>query len=108
MARYDADVIEDFVPGKRTRKGRPLPADEVPRPRTVVAVPPSRARRFFRARSQAELRAHLRRLKEEGRLVTPAGKGLRCRVRIDGGRRPVREPWYVVEAPYAEAVPRCR
>lgn len=103
---YDAYVIEDFVPGKKTRGGQPLPPGEMARARTVVAVPPSRARRFFRARSDAELRAHLRRLRDEGRLLTSKGKGLRQRVRVGDGA--TREAWYVVEAPYPEAVPRIR
>jgi hypothetical protein len=104
VTAYDAYVIHDFVTGKRIRRGEPLPPGDAPRPRTVVAVPPSCARRFFRARDDRELHKHLRLLRERGVLLTSRGRGLRQRVRTTAGR----ECWYVVEAPYAEAVPRIR
>ena len=105
MTRYDAYVIPDFRPGKQLSR---RPGFEPEPPRTVVAIPPSRARRFFRARSDAELRAHLRRLRDEGKLLTSNGRGLRHNMRFEGRDGPTREPWYVVEAPNAEAVPRVR
>jgi hypothetical protein len=101
---YDAYVIHNFRPGKKTRLGQPLAEDELAEARTVVAVPRSRALCFFRARNERELLEHLRGIRRRGLLLTSKGRGLRHRVRTDGGL----EDWYVVEAPYPESVPRCR
>jgi hypothetical protein len=104
VADYDAYLIRDFVSGKKTRRGKPLQSAEAPEPKTVVAIPPSRARCFFRARDERELREHLGRLRRRGLLRTSKGRGLRQRIRTDAGL----EDWYVVEAPWPEAVPRFR
>jgi hypothetical protein len=68
-----AEVVElhdQFVKGRKTRRGRPLPNDEKPAPEPVVTlVHPASIDDFLGARSYGERLRHLRRLRDEGLLI---------------------------------------
>lgn len=64
------ELYDEFVKGRKTRGGQPLPADEMPRPEPVVTlVAPDAVDEFLGARSLRERTAHLRRLRDEGLLI---------------------------------------
>lgn len=71
-----AEVVEiaSFVKGKKTRRGRPLPTDEMPRSELVTAVAPAAIDRFLGARDATERTRHLRRLRDEGILIHNRGR----------------------------------
>lgn len=96
-----AGVVEipSFVKGKKTRRGEPLPPDEMPRPELVTAVARSEIDRFLGARDANERTAHLRRLRAEGRLIHNKG---RLTQKVRGQGVPTA---YVFRGP-AEAVPK--
>ena len=85
-----ADYVElwgEFRKGKTTRNGRPLPAAEMPLPEPVVTlVAPHRIEAFLGARNRREVLAHLRRLRDEGLLISDRDR-LQQRVRGQGVRR---------------------
>lgn len=91
--------IPDFVKGRKTRRGEPLPPEEIPRPELVTAVAPSEIDAFLGARSPAERIRHLRRLRDEGVLIHSKG---RLQQRIRGHDIPRA---YVFRG-YAASVPR--
>lgn len=99
-----AQVVElhdEFVKGRKTRDGRPLPPDEMPQPeRVVTMVAPDAVDDFLGARSVAERVAHLRRLRDEGLLICHGRGRLYQYVRGQGVRTA-----YVFRAP-AHDVPR--
>jgi hypothetical protein len=78
--------IPDFTKGKRTRRGRPLPPNEMPEPFPVVAIPCEEIDAVIGARNVEERRRFLRQQKLLGRLVTDEGR-LTQRVRVGEGRR---------------------
>lgn len=71
-----AEVVEipDFVKGKKTRRGEPLPPEEMPQPELVTAVAPAVIDAFLRARSYGERIRHLRELRDEGMLIHSKGR----------------------------------
>jgi len=74
MARV-LELHDQFVKGKRTRRGRWLPNDEKPTPEQVVTiVAPHEIDRFIGARTYGERLAHLRRLRDEGTLIHSKGR----------------------------------
>jgi hypothetical protein len=91
--------IPDFRKGKQTRRGQPTPTDPFP----VTVVGRDEAREFFNARTDADLRRHLRGLRDLGLLVHAKGR-LTQPVRVGEGQRVAA---YVVRGPAAE-VPRLR
>ncbi len=91
--------IPDFRKGKQTRRGQPTPTD----PFLVTVVDRGEAREFFNARTDTELRRHLRGLRDLGLLVHAKGR-LTQPVRVGEGQRVAA---YVVRGPAAE-VPRLR
>lgn len=102
----EADVatvveIPDFVKGRKTRRGEPLPPEEMPRPELVTAVAPSEIDAFLGARSPDERRRHLQRLRDEGILIHAKGR-LQQRIR---GQDP---SWAYVFRGHAEQVPRVK
>jgi hypothetical protein len=91
--------IPDFRKGKQTRRGVPTPTD----PFLVTVVRRDEAREFFNARTDAELRRHLRGLRDLGLLVHSPDL-LTQTVRV-GERERIRA--YVVKGPAAD-VPKLR
>jgi hypothetical protein len=91
--------IHDFRKGKQTRRGQPTPTDPFP----VTVVHRDEAREFFNARTDTELRRHLRGLRDLGMLVHSPGR-LTQTVRV-GERERVSA--YVLRGQTAD-VPRLR
>jgi hypothetical protein len=77
--------IPDFVEGKKTRKGQPLPKKE----ELVTAVTPDDIDRFLGARSERERRSHLRQRVRTG-VVEPDGRFEQRRAYVFRG------PWHAV------------
>lgn len=104
--------IPNFVKGKKTRRGEPLPPDEMPQPELVTAVARSEIDRFLGARDMGERTAHLRRLRDEGVLIHNKGR-LTQKVRGQGVptaycfRGPA-ESVPRIDAPCREGVARAR
>jgi hypothetical protein len=80
------ELHDQFRKGKKTRGGRPLPADEMPPvEETVTMVAPYAIDRFLGSRNAGERIIHLRRLRDEGTLIhdrsilqqTVRGQGVR-------------------------------
>ncbi len=95
--------IPDFVEGKKTRKGQPLPKKE----ELVTAVTPDDIDRFLGARSERERRSHLRGLRDLGILIHNPGR-LTQRVRtgvVEPDGRFEQRRAYVFRGPW-HAVPR--
>jgi len=71
-----AEVVEiaSFVKGKKTRRGEPLPPEEMPQPELVTAVAPSAIDRFLGSRDASERTRHLRRLRADGILIHNRGR----------------------------------
>jgi hypothetical protein len=73
-----ADYIElwgEFVKGKQTRRGQPLPDAEMPKPETVVTI--CRCEKidaFIGSRNRAERLAHLRDLRDREILICDSGR----------------------------------
>jgi hypothetical protein len=99
-----AQVVElhdQFVKGRKTRRGRPVPNDEKPAPEPVVTlVTHGEIDHFLGARSLSERTAHLRRLRDDGLLICRGGGRLSQDVRGQGVRSA-----YVFRCP-AHDVPR--
>jgi len=74
--------IPDFRKGKQARRGRPTPTE----PFRVTVVGRDEARKFFNCRDDAELRRHLRGLRDLGVLVHKRGR-LTQPVRVGPGER---------------------
>jgi hypothetical protein len=91
--------IPDFRKGKQTRQGVPTPTEPFP----VTVVHRGEAREFFNARTDAELRRHLRGLRDLGLLVH-APRRLTQHVRV-GERERISA--YVVRGSAAD-VPKLR
>jgi hypothetical protein len=90
-----------FRKGKVTRRGRPLPPDEMPPAEEVVTlVHPAKVGAFLNSRDRAELLAHLSRLREQEILIHDRGR-LQQSVRDQGVRRA-----YVFRR-RSDEVPRC-
>jgi hypothetical protein len=72
-----AQVVElhdEFVKGKKTRRGRWVPNDEKPAPEPVVTlIAPGEIDRFLGASTYGERLRHLRRLRDEGLLIHNPG-----------------------------------
>jgi hypothetical protein len=85
-----AGVVElhgEVVKGKQTRGGRPLPEAERPKPEPVVTlVTHGEIDRFLGARNLSERTAHLRRLRDDGLLISRGGGRLYQDVRGQGVR----------------------
>lgn len=79
-------VIHDFRCGKTTRRGEPLPPEEMPPAETVTAVSRDAALDVFGCRSREELTTFLRRQRTLGVLIADQGR-LTKRVRLRDGRR---------------------
>jgi len=94
--------IPDFVKGKKTRKGKPLPTKE----ELVTAVTPDDVDRFLGARSERERRSHLRGLRDLGLLIHNPGRlTQRVRTDINADGRFVNRRAYVFRGPW-HAVPK--
>lgn len=78
-------VIRDFRQGKTTRRGRPLPPDEMPLPEVVTAVSTDVAQEACGCRTRSELLTFLRGQRARGRMICQEGR-LTQRVRLDDGR----------------------
>lgn len=64
------ELFDQFVKGRKTRNGRPLPRSEMPEPEPVVTlVHPDEIDRFVGAETYGERLRHLRRLRDEGLLI---------------------------------------
>lgn len=94
-------TITGWQTGKKTRKGSPLPPDEMPPTETVTVVPLREGMSEFGCRTRTELDRWLRLQREMGRLVCERGR-LTQRVQMANGRR---RPCYVVRG---TTIPRRR
>jgi hypothetical protein len=106
-----AQVVElndQFVKGRKTRRGRPVPNDEKPTPEPVVTlVHPASIDDFLGARSYGERLRHLRRLRDEGLLIH-GRRMLLQRVRGQGVERAYVFRCQAHEVPRIEARPAPR
>jgi hypothetical protein len=91
--------IHDFRKGKQTRRGEPTPTE----PFSVTVIGRDEARAFFNARTDGQLRKHLRGLRDLGLLVHAKDR-LTQPVRVGEGQR---VSAYVVRGP-ADEIPRLR
>lgn len=75
-----ASVVElhdCFTKGKVTRKGKPLPPEEMPKPEKIVTlVAPDSIESVLGAHNRAEVTQHLRTLRDSGLLITDKGARL--------------------------------
>jgi hypothetical protein len=94
--------VEQWVQGKKSRKGRPLPYVV----ETVVVVTTDVIDRFLGAATPRQRTAHLRFLRDSGKLIHSRGL-LTAQVRREL-RRPGRGRVYVFRYESPEDVPRCR
>jgi hypothetical protein len=95
------ELHECFTKGKVTRKTKPLPPEEMPKPEKVVTlVAPDSIESFLGAHNRAEVTQHLRKLRDSGLLITD--KGARLTQSIKG--QPIKRAYCFGTS--AETVPR--
>jgi hypothetical protein len=95
-------TVEQWVQGKKRIDGRPVPYVA----ETCVVVTPDVIDQFLGASSPRQRTAHLRFLRDTGKLVHDPHR-LQTRVRRDLRRRGL-ERVYVFRAEHPDDVPRCR
>jgi hypothetical protein len=84
-------VIRDWQSGKKTRRGAPLPAGVMAPMEEVLVVEAHEIHDYMGTRGdEIALREHLRKLRDEGKLVAPTKGRLQSQVRMTGDRGHIR------------------